>query len=89
MHRYRKWETPEQFKERTGEEWPDNAAVYWCYYKTNKSNKRLPLEGDGWFVDKFYNVKSEMSVEWLSTRKPIIICASTRWGYPPEDWRPE
>jgi hypothetical protein len=23
-----RWETPEQYKERTGEDWPDEAAVY-------------------------------------------------------------
>jgi hypothetical protein len=26
-----RWETPEQYKERTGKDWPDEAAVYYYY----------------------------------------------------------
>jgi hypothetical protein len=48
-----RWETPEQYKKRTGEDWPDEAAVYiygkrywlgWsvCRYITAK-NKKVSL----------------------------------------------
>jgi hypothetical protein len=71
------WETPEQRKERTGEEWPDRSPVYVRFRFKTGDNK-----------DKTYYWGL---YEWHQARrfvKNIIICA-TEAGCPPDDWEPE
>jgi hypothetical protein len=69
----RRWYTPEQWKERTGEEWPDDWAVYAC--------------GDSddieWIICT-YKEAQEMS----RVNDTWIICA-TEAGKPPDNWNPE
>jgi hypothetical protein len=73
----RKWETPEQFKERTGERWSLQNAVY--VWLENPNQK----EGFYW-VREYYGVYvGARPSEW--NHKPII-CASTEWGCPPNDF---
>jgi hypothetical protein len=82
------WETPEQYKERTGKAWPDGAAVFyrdrgyhdvgltdWCLWK-------LMLHKEA--VEK----PKEINCSGVSTEDCQIICA-TEAGPPPEDWKPE
>jgi hypothetical protein len=42
------FETPEQYKERTGEPWPDNAAVYWKW-----------ADDDAWTIGKYSVMRDE------------------------------
>jgi hypothetical protein len=37
-----RWETPEQYRERTKEAWPDNGAVYWKW-----------ADDDAWTIGKY------------------------------------
>jgi hypothetical protein len=68
-----RWETPDQYKKRTGEEWPDNAAVY-----------IRQVDGSSpWTVKQYLDVKV---TNWLV---PITIICATEAGPPPEDWKLE
>jgi hypothetical protein len=69
--------TPEQYKERTGKDWPENWAVYW---RTRDNGKWL-----SWFpmtleMGEFAMVKT--------VGEHQIVCA-TEAGKPPNDWKPE
>jgi hypothetical protein len=71
---HRKYPTPEQFKEEHGEEW--KGAVYYHCTATYCDDE---CEAKGWLANDEYGCLCE----------PIIICACTPWGKPPDDWRPE
>jgi hypothetical protein len=66
-------ETPEQWKERTGEVWPDN----WAVYTKRKSG------GAPWIIQSYHEAK--ILDRWIPT---TIICA-TEAGRPPDGWVPE
>jgi hypothetical protein len=72
------WYTPEQWKQRTGEEWPDGAAVY----------GRVKFSAfeiwSGW------TIKSRRDAVWEydAFQEFQIVCA-TKPGPPPDDWKPE
>jgi hypothetical protein len=75
-----RWYTPEQWKERTGEPWPDNGAVYYQYTRDNKY--------DVWRVGTYKNIlysKRDFELSGAGTHQ--IICA-TEAGPPPDGWRP-
>jgi hypothetical protein len=79
-----RWETPEQYKARTGEPWPDGAAVriinpdgewelmeYWRAKQLKQDLARL---------DKDFGEEQEGM---------LIVCDRGEYGPPPDDWRPE
>jgi hypothetical protein len=74
----RRWYTPEQWKERTGEEWPDMNAVYVQAYKDYQGT------GD-WEPQYEWGVALHCEVKGL---RFTIICA-TGAGKPPDGWVPE
>jgi hypothetical protein len=73
-----RWETPEQWKKRTGKPWPDNWAVY-TLYKDEYSSQR-------WWFCQSYNFAKTAKIMGHSVL--AIVCA-TEAGPPPDDWRPE
>jgi hypothetical protein len=77
-HCCRKWETPEQYKERTGKEWPDSAAVYYGFWREKSISWLSP--------NSYGNVKS--TVVESTGFDFVIVCANTDWGCPPDDWVP-
>jgi hypothetical protein len=70
--------TPEQWKERTGEEWPDMNAVYVQAYKDYQGT-------GGWEPQYEWGVALHCEVKGL---RFTIICA-TEAGKPSDDWVPE
>jgi hypothetical protein len=69
-----RWETPEQWNERTGEDWPDDWAVYSRAEHTDGT-------WSPWQVSDYAYAKCTMY-------KTQIVCA-TEAGKPPENWKPE
>jgi hypothetical protein len=90
------WETPEQWKKRTGKAWPKNGAVYAKY-------EELDFKGGlGHVIKKWGDwdlktlrmarhtqklCKKSFGVDAWSCRS-VIICA-TEAGPPPDDWMPD
>ena len=72
-NRYRKYPTPEQYKEKYDIDYPDDAAVY-CYTFDGKM--------DSWVVASYQWAKT------YHAERPVV-CACTPWGCPPDDWRSE
>jgi hypothetical protein len=71
-----RWETPEQWEKRTGEQWPDDWAVY-------------ALQEDlTWAAMPYFVAKVRMNHESDYLFVIAIICA-TEAGPPPDGWRPE
>jgi hypothetical protein len=71
-----RWETPEQWEERTGEPWTDDWAVYY----------RNPVDGK-WYVMSFADAKDRIGGRvWILNLN--VVCA-TEAGPPPDDWRSE
>jgi hypothetical protein len=68
------WETPEKRKDRTGEEWPDDWAVY---YRVSKA--------DCWVVFTYGEAKRDAVHSFIPLAQ--IICA-TEAGRPPDGWEP-
>jgi hypothetical protein len=68
-----KWETPEQYKKRTGKAWPDSGAVYTICVKNHQ---------------EFWYPKSLGLVKKVGVPLKNVIIA-TEAGPPPDDWRPE
>lgn len=75
-HLHRKHPTPEQFKDEYGDEYQDDGAVY-AQLKDELTSSLV------WLVYKYKDAKKYF------TRKTLIACASTPWGKPPDNWRPE
>jgi hypothetical protein len=73
-----RWETPEQRKERTGEEWPDMNAVYVQAYRDFQGTEDWEPQHE-WGATLYWEVKG---------RNFPIVCA-TEAGRPPDDWAPE
>jgi hypothetical protein len=90
------WETPEQWKKRTGKAWAKNGAVYAKF-------EELDFKGGLGHVIKKWGewdlktlrmarhtqklCKNSFGVDEWSCRS-VIVCA-TEAGPPPDDWRPE
>jgi hypothetical protein len=72
-----RWETPEQWEQRTGEPWHGNWAVY---VRLIEENYRGP-DSVEWAVNTYKNVR-----KWHDDSQ--IVCA-TEAGPPPNNWRPE
>jgi hypothetical protein len=79
-----RWETPEQYQARTGNAWPDNAAV------------RALNPDSGWELMEYWRAKQlEQDLARLDKdfgddpEGLLVVCDS--WGAepPPDDWRPE
>jgi hypothetical protein len=79
----RKWETPAQYKERTGEELRDDAPVWSRKDDTNVMIGTLPLQWNKreWVMLQYQIVKQCDIAE--------TVVATADWGKPPENWKPE
>ncbi|MDR1239567.1 MAG: hypothetical protein LBK27_05605 [Treponema sp.] len=80
-----RWETPEQRERRTGEKWPDNAAVYFNSWFPASDFKYVPG------IWQLMELKlASLAAERLNFEKvkTAIVCA-TEAGPPPDGWRPE
>jgi hypothetical protein len=73
-----RWETPKQYKARTGKAWPEDWAVY-TLYKTELIYKKW------WFCESYHCAKTTM----LSGDRVLAIVCATEAGCPPDDWMPE
>jgi hypothetical protein len=73
---HRKWPTEKQFKEEYGREW--EGAVYILHEG---------YMGGQWEVMGYDLAKHQATVN--PNLIFYFICASTSWGKPPDDWRPE
>jgi hypothetical protein len=76
IHYRRKYETPAQFKQRTGKDYPDNMAVY----RAVISSIDAPTE---WVVGRYDDLKNCYKAGGC-----ILICANTDYP-PPDGWVPE
>jgi hypothetical protein len=68
-----RWETPEQYRERTGRDWLDHNAVY-----VRQADGSSP-----WIVKQHLEAKV---TKWLV---PITVICATEAGCPPDSWRPK
>jgi hypothetical protein len=74
----RKWETPEQYKERTGDDWPEDAAIYYLQKTIEIIPGASKVRKDYWHPGLLAHFKdSELE----------IVCANTDWGCPPDTYR--
>jgi hypothetical protein len=69
-----RWYTPEQWKRRTGEPWPDNGAVY---------VRQADGSSSPWIVKQYLDVRV---TTWLV---PVTVICATEAGPPPDDWHPK
>lgn len=82
---HRKWPTPQQFFEEYGEEYQDDAVVYFV-----NSNDTY----EWWDIGTYREIKKidgEKIVggERIQFSKKEMVCACTPFGKPPDKWRPE
>jgi hypothetical protein len=83
-----KWETPNDFKERTGSGLPGEAAVYCRWKKDGPMYKKLKklhesniaTDPDGWTVHTHFTA---LSLGNAHGEKMEILCANSDLGYPP------
>jgi hypothetical protein len=80
--RHRKYPTPGQFKKKYGMEW--TGAVYVHCFRLGCSDI---CDYFGWVI--YENIASIDRDTCGYMDEPIIVCACTPWGKPPDDWRPE
>ncbi|MDR1278805.1 MAG: hypothetical protein LBK02_08640 [Treponema sp.] len=73
-----RWETPEQWEQRTGKAWPDSWAVY-AMYETNDGERQWYCEDYGYAQHK----------EHRRCTNPVAIICATEAGPPPDGWMPE
>jgi hypothetical protein len=73
-----RWETPEQWKRRTGKAWPDNWAVY-ALYEYNDGERQWYCEDYGYAQHKEHRRRTN----------PVAIICATKAEPPPDDWKPE
>jgi hypothetical protein len=69
------WYTPDRWKDLTGKEWQDKAAVY---YRCSRA--------DTWVILSFEEAKRDIVMSLIPSAD--IICA-TEAGIPPNDWKLE
>jgi hypothetical protein len=70
------WETPEQYKKRTGRVWPNENAVYRLYKDING----MPV----WCAETHKH-----RTEYGDSYKLLPVVCATEMGIPPADWKPE
>jgi hypothetical protein len=80
-----RWETPQQWEKRTGNKYPENAAVRVFYSPKHGWDlmeywRAKQLVQDLWRLDNDYDVDLELIP---------IVCDCGVDGPPPDDWRPE
>jgi hypothetical protein len=83
-----RWETPEQWEQRTGEKWPDDWAVYFMGWFSD--GKSIFINGV-WQVKSLREARDTAKTLRLSkyNRYFIEIICATEAGPPPDGWRPE
>ena len=69
----RKWPTPEQYEEEYGEKYLEERPIW--YFSTATLS---------WELDALWHQRLLFEELHLPT-----VCATTPWGKPPDDWRPE
>lgn len=75
------FETPKQYKDRTGMSWPDRSVVYWR--ARHKSSGAIGK----WGYDLFGEFRRQDMLNDPNFEFDVLI--STEAGCPPDDWRPE
>jgi hypothetical protein len=90
----RKWETPAQYKERTGAELRDDAPVYVLIDNAPAFVDGIDDNGARWgkveTLPARWCVHTYFSAKLISKHHPVfIVVATADWGKPPADWRPE
>jgi len=84
INKYRKYPTPEQFKEEYGVEW--TGAVYAiCINFDNEECEADCKRGWELWVNKEYAIANA----YCEDAVVLIVCAATPFGKPPQNWRPE
>jgi hypothetical protein len=86
-----RWETPEQRKERTGEEWPENALVYYRYAGARETYEGIYYDefGGEWGYAAYKRIRGfAREAEKHKNGRYQIVCANEA-GPPPDDWKPE
>jgi hypothetical protein len=78
-----RYETPEQYKKRTGKEWPRNWAVY-CGKKYETEDYRIYEWDVHSYSDILEIIKHTHSYEVCD-----VIIVATELGCPPDGWTPE
>jgi hypothetical protein len=77
-------ETPEQYRERTGRDWPENALVYYRYVGASE----IYVAGE-WSYAAYKRIRGFAREEKkYKSGRYQIVCA-TEAGIPPDDWKPE
>ncbi|MDR2094304.1 MAG: hypothetical protein LBP76_02150, partial [Treponema sp.] len=76
-----RWETPEQWKERTGAELPDDFPVW------ERCVSRYDREP--WSLATYDEAKDNIDVHKEYEHSRIEIICATEAGCPPDDWAPE
>jgi hypothetical protein len=78
------WETPEQYRERTGEDWPENALVYYRYAGASETY----IDGE-WGYAAYKRIRGfATKAEQHKSGRYQIVCANEA-GPPPVDYEPE
>jgi hypothetical protein len=77
------WETPEQYKERTGEDWPDDGPV-WTRITNTKNRKKAT-----WSLNRYGEMKNNTECRIKNSIFRYEIILATEAGRPPDDWEPE
>jgi hypothetical protein len=74
--------TPEQYKARTGKEWPERCPVY------IRDDGEWELE-EYWRAIQFENDLARLDKDFGVTHTPLLVVCATEAGPPPDDWEPE
>jgi hypothetical protein len=84
------WETPEQYRDRTGQDWPENALVYYRYAGARETYEGIYYdEFDGeWGYAAYKRICGfAREAEKHKNGRYQIICVGEA-GCPPKNWRP-
>jgi hypothetical protein len=83
-----RWETPEQYKERTGEDWPDERNVFFRYASGHDTYEGIYYDSfcGAWHIAKYSRIKGfREAVQESGSGRYQIVCVPEA-GPPPEDW---
>jgi len=85
------YETPEQYEKRTGNEWPDDAPVWYRHLYNDIDPETKQRTGINkytrWLLNDYHKARQSKIMCGLGNRDQIICCQSP--VPPPDDWRPE
>jgi hypothetical protein len=86
-----RWETPEQWEQRTGKAWPDDWAVYLNAWFTTGNFVGKSIYANGgrqiFSLKEARKIAERLSKGAFKFRSGIVCAAEA--GPPPDDWMPE